>query len=56
MQALTWYDELERIAGDSPRLSPRARQALRKVIVSILSEGERCPTKLEPVVAALIAD
>ena len=56
MQAVTWYDELEQIAGDSAKLSPRARRALRKVVVSILSEGEQCPAKLEPVVAKLIAD
>ena len=56
MQALTWYDELEHIAGNSAQLSPRARKAVRSVIVSILSEGERYPPRLERVVAALIAD
>jgi hypothetical protein len=56
MQALAWYDELERIARNPAKLSPDARRAVKDVVVSILSEGARYPLRLERVVTALLAD
>jgi hypothetical protein len=56
MQALFWYDELERIAKNTAKLSPDARRAVREVVVSILSEGEQCPPRLDGFVTELIAD
>jgi hypothetical protein len=56
MQALVWYDELERIAKNAAKLSPDARRAVRDVVVAILSEGEQYPLRLDGVVTALIAD
>ena len=53
MQALDWYDELERIAGNATKLSPSARRAVKDVVVSILSEGARYPLRLERVVTEL---
>jgi hypothetical protein len=56
MQALAWYDELERIARNPAPLSPDARRAVKDVVVSILNEGARYPLRLERVVTALLAD
>jgi hypothetical protein len=56
MQALSWYDELERIAGKATTLPPHARQAVKRVVVVILSEGEKSPAGLEQMLAALADD
>jgi hypothetical protein len=56
MQAVAWYDELQRIAGNAAKLPPRARQAVKSVVVSILSEGEQCPAGIDAVLAAFSDD
>jgi hypothetical protein len=52
MQAVAWYDELQRIAGNAAKLTPCAREAVKSVVVSILGEGEKCPAGIEVVLAA----
>jgi len=56
MQAVAWYDELQRIAGNAAKLPPCARRAVKSVVFSILSEGELCPAGLEQVLAAFSDD
>jgi hypothetical protein len=56
MQAIAWYDELQRIADKAPKLPPPARKAVRRVVVSFLDEGEQRPAGLEHVLARIYAE